>query len=219
MINVRSSLPEERITLDDGSEIGCYTGGNGPMSIVLLHGLNSYSGTWKKNVDFLSKYGRVVAPTLPRVSLDRDAPRDFVPSLSRTVLSLMDAKHFRSATLFGNSMGGWICMYIAIHHPERVNGIVLVDTAGVLEHASSEPHPSEILGKVNHITQPVLIVWGEDDEVLPVGLAHALHGRIKQSKLEIVRGAGHIPHLQKPEAFNATVASFFAEHEKELVRT
>lgn len=216
MINARSSLPETRVALEDGSEIGLFSSGSGPMNILLLHGLNSYSGTWKKNVDFLSKYGRVRAPTLPRVDIARVAPREFVTSLSETVLGLMDAERFNRATLFGNSMGGWLCMYIAIHYPERVNGLVLVDTAGVSESASPADHPSEVIGKVSAISQPVLIVWGEDDEVLPVSLARTLHSKVAHSRLEIVEGAGHIPHLQKPEVFNDIIASFFTENERHL---
>ena len=48
---------------------------------------------------------------------------------------------------------------------------------------------------------PTLIVWGEDDTIIPVSHAHAAHEVIEGSRLEIIEGVGHFPHVEAPERF------------------
>lgn len=44
------------------------------------------------------------------------------------------------------------------------------------------------------IAVPTLIIWGDKDEATPVEDAHAINKAIKDSKLEIIAGAGHKLH-------------------------
>lgn len=55
---------------------------------------------------------------------------------------------------------------------------------------------------------PTLIVWGENDPLLPVRHAHEAHERIAGSRLEIFAGAGHFPHRDDPERFAAVLGDF-----------
>jgi pimeloyl-ACP methyl ester carboxylesterase len=43
-----------------------------------------------------------------------------------------------------------------------------------------------------------IIIWGIDDKVTPIGDARLIHGFIKDSKLEIVKGARHSPFFTHP---------------------
>ena len=210
MMNIRSSLPEETVILDSGRSVESYSGGSGEKSIILLHGLNSYSGTWKRNVDALSSIGRVFAPTLPKVNFEAGfALHDTVPELSEVVMELMVRMKAGPSIIIGNSMGGWIGLYLAIHRAEMVRSLVLVDSAGVgLPALQLSGHPAEVSEHLDSIRQPVLIVWGEDDRVIPLSSATYLHEHIAHSTLHIIREAGHIPHLEKPLEFNSVVLSF-----------
>jgi len=42
---------------------------------------------------------------------------------------------------------------------------------------------------------PSLIIWGERDPVIPVEHGRDAHAAMPGSRLEIVAGAGHFPHL------------------------
>ena len=53
------------------------------------------------------------------------------------------------------------------------------------------------------IDVPTFIIWGDKDQVLPVSQAKIFKNGINDSKIRIVWGAGHDPHLQKPEQFIA----------------
>jgi pimeloyl-ACP methyl ester carboxylesterase len=55
---------------------------------------------------------------------------------------------------------------------------------------------------------PTLIVWGENDPLLPVRHAREAHERIAGSRLEIFPGAGHFPHRDDPERFAAVLGDF-----------
>jgi pimeloyl-ACP methyl ester carboxylesterase len=55
---------------------------------------------------------------------------------------------------------------------------------------------------------PTLIVWGDQDAMIPVEHAHAAHALIDGSRLEILPGVGHFPHVQSPELFVETLSDF-----------
>ena len=55
---------------------------------------------------------------------------------------------------------------------------------------------------------PTLIVWGENDPLIPVRHARASHERIAGSRLEIFPEAGHFPHRDDPERFARVLADF-----------
>src|ERR1700676_2687052 len=48
-------------------------------------------------------------------------------------------------------------------------------------------------------TLPTLLVWGENDRIIPVSHARAAHEEMPGSRLEIIKGAGHSVQLEKPE--------------------
>lgn len=50
------------------------------------------------------------------------------------------------------------------------------------------------------LTAPTLILWGANDEILPVGGARLLAQGIANSELVILPECGHLPMLEKPQA-------------------
>ncbi len=67
--------------------------------------------------------------------------------------------------------------------------------------------------KVNKISVPTLIVWGEHDSVTHVRDARYLYRKIPGAKLEFIKDAGHLAHIERPEAFNKVVRNFLNELE------
>lgn len=56
----------------------------------------------------------------------------------------------------------------------------------------------------------VLIVWGDQDPMIPVGHARTAHELLPGSRLVIFPGAGHEPHLHDPERFADVVLAHLA---------
>src|SRR2546429_8654608 len=51
-------------------------------------------------------------------------------SYAHLTVALLDSLHLPDAVLVGHSMGGAIAAEVAIAHPERVRGLVLIGSAG-----------------------------------------------------------------------------------------
>jgi pimeloyl-ACP methyl ester carboxylesterase len=65
--------------------------------------------------------------------------------------------------------------------------------------------------RLPEIRQPTLIVWGEQDSILPVEDAHEYERLIEDSRKVVMENTGHIPMLERPAAFNDTLMEFLAE--------
>ncbi|MDQ3651955.1 MAG: alpha/beta hydrolase [Acidobacteriota bacterium] len=62
--------------------------------------------------------------------------------------------------------------------------------------------------EAHRITQPVLLIWGEDDRDIPLVHGERLHALIPNSRLIVFRGCGHLPQEERPEEFAGLVAGF-----------
>jgi pimeloyl-ACP methyl ester carboxylesterase len=57
---------------------------------------------------------------------------------------------------------------------------------------------------------PTMLLWGENDRIIPVSHAHAAHKEMPGSRLEIIKGAGHSVQLEKPERVSELMLDFLA---------
>lgn len=60
------------------------------------------------------------------------------------------------------------------------------------------------------IKVPALIVVGEQDVGTPVAAAEFLHRAIAESRLTIIKDAGHLPNIEQTAVFDRTVLDFIA---------
>jgi pimeloyl-ACP methyl ester carboxylesterase len=58
------------------------------------------------------------------------------------------------------------------------------------------------------ITQPTLLLWGENDPEIPLVDGERLHAEIPGSRLIVFLDCGHIPHEEYPQAFTNVVNDF-----------
>lgn len=55
---------------------------------------------------------------------------------------------------------------------------------------------------------PTLIVWGDQDRIIPVTHAYQAHEAIPGSRLEVLEGLGHFPHVEDPVRFVELLLDF-----------
>jgi pimeloyl-ACP methyl ester carboxylesterase len=60
------------------------------------------------------------------------------------------------------------------------------------------------------ITQPTLIIWGEEDTVIPIRDAYKLQSEILHSQLVVFKDCGHVPQEERSELFTEKVTAFCA---------
>ncbi|MFE5808622.1 alpha/beta fold hydrolase [Streptomyces sp. NPDC056491] len=58
--------------------------------------------------------------------------------------------------------------------------------------------------------EPCLVLVGADDVYTPVAEAEALHALLPHSVLTVIEGAGHLPGLERPDAFNRALLDFLS---------
>ncbi|MDW8001864.1 MAG: alpha/beta hydrolase [Deltaproteobacteria bacterium] len=84
----------------------------------------------------------------------------------------------------------------------------------VLFNDFSACHNFDVMDKVKYIKVPTLIVCGVDDMLTPVKYSQYLHREIKNSKLVLIEGAGHMVMMEKPMELNVAIESFVKDLEK-----
>ena len=60
------------------------------------------------------------------------------------------------------------------------------------------------------ITVPTLVIHGAQDQLIPPAEAERTAAAIPNAQLALIAGAGHLPNLEQPDAFNTIVREFLA---------
>lgn len=58
---------------------------------------------------------------------------------------------------------------------------------------------------------PLLLIWGEQDSVIPVAHGYAAHEAVPGSRLSVFERSGHFPQCDQPDRFVDTLRGFIAE--------
>jgi pimeloyl-ACP methyl ester carboxylesterase len=68
--------------------------------------------------------------------------------------------------------------------------------------------------EASRIRQPTLLVWGAEDDAVPLHHGERLHNLIKDSRLFVFPNCGHLPQEERPREFAALVAEFCRDGER-----
>ena len=124
-------LPPQQTVMVHGHKIAYYEAGKG-SAVILLHGLGADSRHWAANLDALAQNFRVMA--LDQIGYgqsDKPLMRYTVENFSDYLHGFLQAVKIPKASLVGNSLGGWVALDFTIRHPQMVEKLVLVDSAGL----------------------------------------------------------------------------------------
>jgi pimeloyl-ACP methyl ester carboxylesterase len=97
--------------------------------IILVHGLSASSLWWKRNIPALSQQYRLYLVDLPGFGSLGYAHSFALKHAAGWLLMWMEGIGLQKAHFIGHSMGGYICLWIAAHHPEKVLSLVLISPA------------------------------------------------------------------------------------------
>jgi pimeloyl-ACP methyl ester carboxylesterase len=73
-------------------------------------------------------------------------------------------------------------------------------------------HNPQLRKWLHRIDVPTLLAWGDSDKVFPSRYGEEYRDLIDGSRLEIFAACGHLPHVEKTDAFLDLFNSFTAEH-------
>lgn len=69
-------------------------------------------------------------------------------------------------------------------------------------------HDPGLRERLDGIDVPTLVVWGEQDRLASTAYGRAYAAAIPGARFEIVRGSGHVPQLERPEATLTLIERF-----------
>jgi pimeloyl-ACP methyl ester carboxylesterase len=222
--------------------------GEGGEPVVLVHGLSGSTLWWRRNIRSLAQHHKLYLVDLPGFGArKRERGRFVLKQAADWLLTWLQAIGVKQAHFIGHSMGGYICMEIAAHHPEVVKRLVLVDPAfksiarnvlgyaipllaagrylmpqffPILAYDSLRAGPITLLKatrdiitldiskEIPLITQPVLLIWGENDTLVPPELGPILRAELPHARFLLLRRAAHVAMFDQPQQFNAAVNAF-----------
>jgi pimeloyl-ACP methyl ester carboxylesterase len=250
--------------------------------VVLIHGYTSSTYTWKDLFIPLSEKFRVIAVDLKGFGFSEKPDGDYTRrEQARLIKGLLEHLQIEPAWLVGNSMGGETALNLALANPERVRGLILIDSAGVRFEARSgftpwyirlpfvgralsalaltsdglvragleksfyddqqiteeqiryyhQPlktdggqlaamrarqqfaeHPVE--NRLGEIDRPALLLWGKEDEVIPLSAGQKMNSLIRDSEIKIYESVGHLPQEESPERVLSDIIDFIERSEK-----
>jgi pimeloyl-ACP methyl ester carboxylesterase len=100
--------------------------------VLVLHGWGAKIEAVAPIVGALSVGRAVYAPDLPGFGETGLPPEPWgIADYTRWTLALLDHLGLDRVSIIGHSNGGRIAIYLASHHPQRVEKLILVDSAGI----------------------------------------------------------------------------------------
>lgn len=161
--------------------------GEGPETILFLHGMTGAYDIWWQQLEALQDEYRVISVTYPAV--------DSLEEMRAGVLAVLDAEGVDKFDVVGSSLGGYFAQYLIASVPERIEKAVFANTFP----------PNDIIAEKNKIigtALPFLPSWlimnvmtgsmtesvypaagvGDADLVLAYGLEQT-HGRMSKAQL------------------------------------
>jgi len=127
------AFPEPRMVKTSGIDMAIYEAGpkNG-FPVVLCHGFPELAYSWRYQLPALAAAGfRVIAPDqrgYGRSSRPANVQDYDIPHLTGDLAGLLDALGLKKAVFCGHDWGGLVTWQMPLHHPDRVAGVIGVNT-------------------------------------------------------------------------------------------
>jgi pimeloyl-ACP methyl ester carboxylesterase len=203
--------------------------GGAGAPLLFLHGGGGV-GIWLPCMARLAKKFDVIAPEHPGFGASDTPPwLDTVGDLANFYLDFLDQLDLSGVHLIGSSLGGWIAAEAAVRNATRLASLTLVGAAGIHlndvaqvdtflsneEQRIRDLFHDQLLAEAvivgsqrPELEVPTLLIWGDHDRVFPKDYAFAFQGLIPGAKVVVMADCGHLPHVEKGDAFAAELEAF-----------
>ena len=94
--------------------------GDGPETILFLHGMTGAYDIWWQQMEALQDEYRVVSVTYPAVKS--------LEEMDQAVMAILEAEGVNHFYMVGSSLGGYFAQYLVTRHPNMILGAVFANT-------------------------------------------------------------------------------------------
>jgi pimeloyl-ACP methyl ester carboxylesterase len=128
-----------------------YEDSGGLTPVILLHGFPLSSEIWVPIRARLAESCRLVTPDLRGHGLSAKPAGNYsMEVLAQDVAALADQLGFERFILGGHSMGGYVALRFAARNPDRLSGIILVDTRAEPDTDEGKAKRLSAIEKIRH---------------------------------------------------------------------
>ncbi len=196
--------------------------GEGPNTIVWIHGIGSNHDTWNDVLPGVPGFRHLAYCVRGMGDSAKPAGPYDLELWAADCAALLDALGVDQAIVAGHSMGGAIAQRVAIDYPHKLKGLFLLATSsrvGAAAEASWMKRADELEAtsppmaaanravarynmdeEIKGIQVPTLIVVGDKDPTTPAGGSVIISRCIEDAELEIYPGIGHMPLREEPKS-------------------
>jgi len=123
--------------------------------IIFIHGLTANAFTFQAFADDLANNHRIFAYDL-RGRGDSDKPENgySIPLHAADLAELIDELELDRPIVAGHSLGALIGLYFAVHYPEKLSKLILIDAGAPFEWETPEEQPAWLTAAMNRIGAP-----------------------------------------------------------------
>jgi pimeloyl-ACP methyl ester carboxylesterase len=102
--------------------------------LIMIHGVGGHAEAYSRNIRSLGQHYRAMAIDLVWHGYSSKPPYDYksVDTYCEQIVDLLDTLGVEKAHIEGESLGGWVGMWFALHYPDRLDRLILNTAAGVL---------------------------------------------------------------------------------------
>jgi maspardin len=94
--------------------------GDGPETILFLHGMTGAYDIWWQQMEALQGKYRVISVTYPAV--------DSLEEMEQAVMEILEAEGVNQFHIVGSSLGGYFAQFLVTRYPERILSAVFANT-------------------------------------------------------------------------------------------
>lgn len=172
------------------------------LTVLFLHGASYTSRIWADRgvLDSVAEAGhRAVAVDLPGAG--GTASTDDPPGAVLADL-VGEVAPSGSVVVVSPSASGRYSLSMLAERPEvDLAGLVAVAPVGI----------GGFDGGAAVADLPALMIWGEDDDVIPVAQAEVLRAQLPEARLVEIEDGSHAPYDDRPEEFTEVLIEFLAD--------
>ena len=128
-MTITKSANESTVTVRE-TPVQMFSGGSGP-ALLYIHGAGGNAG-WQPYHEELARSRTVYAPSLPGFNGTPRAPwMSTIVDITHFAQDIAGTLGLDRYVLMGSSMGGWVAAEMAAMDDHRLQGLVLIDAAGI----------------------------------------------------------------------------------------